>query len=72
MESKLTLTIEATSNYGEVIVLINGVRYHYLIDAALIPEFRYLYSKSKGKSLAFLKKQSYDWWKGGDKDGRIR
>ena len=55
----LDFKVTAITEKTEVWTLINGQEYIYRIDGALIPSFRGLYCRSRGKALAFLKKYSY-------------
>ena len=60
----LDFKIEGIINwYGEVHTVINGKRYVYNIDAALIPKLRTLYKHSPGKALQFLKERSTGYWR---------
>ena len=58
-QPKLDFKIQAVIERTELWVLINGKEYVYLIDGALLPELRKLYSYQPGKALAFLKSKCY-------------
>ena len=65
----LDFKIRYTSSYGEIAVIINGVRYTYYLDAGFIPKIIRLSRHRPGEALAFLKKVASSYEKGGDKDG---
>ena len=53
--TSLSFTIRYTLTYGEIGVLINGVKYRYFLDAGFIPKIQRMARREPGKALTFLK-----------------
>lgn len=60
----LNFKILSTANDGRVSVLINGIKYIYYLDAALIPYIINLAKFRPGQALKKLKKSSFAFYKG--------
>lgn len=52
------MKVVSYSNNGQVTVLINNIRYHYVIDAAKIPHVVKMQFYNRGKCLAYLRKHT--------------
>ena len=59
MTENLKFQVLSIIDKREIVTLVNGVEWHYLIDAANLPEFKLLQNKGfEGMALNFLKKYS--------------
>ena len=59
MLNNLTVLVEAYSNDGRVTLIVNGTRYNYECDAAIIRRALDLYEpKAPGKLLNMIKRSS--------------
>ena len=56
---ELKFVLEAVIERTEILCSINGVGYTYLLDGALLDQFRYLFGISPGKALVYLKSNCY-------------
>jgi hypothetical protein len=66
MTEGLEFKVLSIINKREIVTLVNGVEWHYLIDGALLPEFRLMqYKGFEGMALNFLKKYCLTSWKEG-------
>jgi len=62
-ESSLNFGIRYTCKYGEIGVIINGVKYCYFLDAGFIPKIEKMAKRAPGKALAFLKEVAREYEK---------
>ena len=56
MTKKLTLNIVSTTKEGRVVAFVNGKRYVYHVDAAIVPMIERTAVYQPGKALNMLKK----------------